>query len=67
MRKFVFGKALLVLAAGLWAGQDAAEAAAKAAKAPSAQELKLMSTFLSNFTELGFYDFDVKKSGDDEQ
>ena len=71
MRKFVFGKALSVLAvclaAGLWAGQDAAEAAAKAAKAPSAQELKLMSTFLSNFTELGFFDFDVKKSegGDD--
>ena len=54
------------LAAGLWGAQGAAEAVAKPAKAPSTQELKLMSTFLSNFTELGFYDFDVKKSGGDD-
>ena len=74
MKKRVFGKASLglaalslCLAAGLWAVPNPAEAAAaKAAKAPTAQELKLMSTFLSNFTELGFYDFDVKKSGDDD-
>ena len=29
-------------------------------------ELKRMGTFLSNFTELGFLDFDVEKSGGDE-
>lgn len=34
----------------------------KAEKAFTTQQLKLMSTFLSNFTEQGFYDFDVKKS-----
>ena len=73
MKKRIFGKASLSLSVlavsltvGLWAGQDAAEAAAKAAKAPTAQELKLMSTFLSNFTELGFCDFDVKESGPDD-
>ena len=33
---------------------------AKAAKAPADQQLKLMSTFLSNFTEVGLFDLDVK-------
>lgn len=32
----------------------------------SKAKLKLMSTFLSNFTELGFMDFDVKKDGNDD-
>ena len=72
MKKRVFGKASLSLSVlvvcltvGLWAGQGAAEAA-PAAKAPSAQELKLMSTFLSNFTEVGLCDFDLKESGPDD-
>ena len=63
-------KALLALsvclAALLCGVQGAAEAAANPAKASAAQQLKQMSTFLSNFTEQGFYDFDVKRSGDDE-
>lgn len=35
-------------------------------KTSQSQQLKLMSTFISNFTELGFYDFDVRKDGDDD-
>ena len=64
MRK-VFVKVLLV---GLVVGLMAASAAGAAApaKGVTAQQLKLMSTFLSNFTEQGFYDFDVKKGGDDD-
>ena len=58
MRKF--GKVLSVC---LMAGLLAAPALA-AAKGFTAQQLKLMSTFISNFTEQGFYDFDVKKGND---
>ena len=32
---------------------------------PAAAELKRMSTFLSNFTELGFFDFDTAAEGPD--
>ena len=64
MRK-VFVKVLLL---GLVVGLMAASAAGAAApaKGVTAQQLKLMSTFLSNFTEQGFYDFDVKKGEDDD-
>ena len=55
---------LAALLCGVHGGAVAAPA--KSAKAPAAQQLKQMSTFLSNFTEQGFYNFDVKKSGDDE-
>ena len=62
MNKRVFVKALLAcLAAGLLAMPALA-----ASKEFTAQQLKLMSTFISNFTEQGFYDFDVRKSGDDD-
>jgi hypothetical protein len=40
--------------------------AARGEAAYSAADLKLMSTFLSNFTELGFTDFDLKTEGSDE-
>ncbi len=33
---------------------------------PSAAELKKMGVFLSNFTELGYMNFDMKKDGSDE-
>ena len=62
--KKVFGKVLL---ACLMIGLLCVTAnAAAPSKGFTAQQLKLMSTFLSNFTEQGFYDFDVKKSGDDD-
>ena len=43
----------------------AAANAAQPAKDFTAQQLKQMSTFLSNFTEVGLWDFDVRESGDD--
>ncbi|MBR5733985.1 MAG: hypothetical protein IKX79_00395 [Desulfovibrionaceae bacterium] len=73
MKKCAFWKAfLLCLAVFLYPVQDQAGAfhvVNDALAAPSdnqAQErqLKLMSTFLSNFTEVRLFDFDVKKSGD---
>ncbi|MBO4334403.1 MAG: hypothetical protein J5846_01020 [Desulfovibrio sp.] len=54
---------LLCLVLGLCSALFAAPA--HAADFSQAQ-LKLMSTFLSNFTELGFMDFDVKKDGNDD-
>ena len=73
MLKRILGKTLLVcvmvglLAAPVLANANASpEKKAKPAKGFTAQQLKLMSTFLSNFTEIGLYDFDVKKSNDDE-
>ncbi len=33
--------------------------------APSAKELQRMGTFLSNFTEVGMFDFDIDDGGDD--
>lgn len=40
--------------------------AGAAAAAPfGKEEMKRMSVFLSNFTELGFYDFDVKEKSDE--
>ena len=56
MRKFVLTgvTASLLLAAGAaWA-------------APSADEMKRMGIFLSNFTEVGFFDIDAKTIGSDE-
>ncbi|MBO4312834.1 MAG: hypothetical protein J5838_00925 [Desulfovibrio sp.] len=54
---------LFCLAMGLCSALYAA--GAQAADFSQAQ-LKQMSTFLSNFTELGFRDFDVKKDGNDD-
>jgi hypothetical protein len=44
----------------------AATAFAAAQIKPNAAELKKMSTFLSNFTELGFMNFDIEADGSDE-
>ena len=65
MMKRMKWKASLVLLACLTAGQwtVAGADAAQPTKAPTAQELERMSTFLSNFTELGSFNFDVEKSG----
>ena len=68
------GKALLVcvmvglLAASAFANANAkpANGGGKSSKGFTAQQMKLMSTFLSNFTEQGFYDFDIRKSDDDD-
>ncbi|MBE6440817.1 MAG: hypothetical protein E7022_00575 [Desulfovibrio desulfuricans] len=54
---------LFCLALGLCSALYAASAQA-AGFSPA--QLKQMSTFLSNFTELGFRDFDVKKDGSDD-
>ena len=62
MRKSVFVKALLACLLVALLGT----VACAASKGFTAQQLKLMSTFLSNVTEQGFYDFDVKKSDDDD-
>jgi len=62
MKKFLSGIfiiAVVLMSATLVA---ASETKMKA----GAAELKKMSTFLSNFTELGFMDFDVKAKGPDE-
>ena len=66
MKKRVFGKASLALAAlsiclaaGLWGGRGAAEAA------PTAQELEQMSAFLTKFTEQALCDFDLKEGDSD--
>jgi hypothetical protein len=62
MKKFLYGIfmiAVVLMSATLVA---ASETKMKA----GAAELKKMSTFLSNFTELGFMDFDVKAKGSDE-
>lgn len=54
---------LFCLALGLCSALYAASAQA-AGFSPA--QLKQMSTFLSNFTELGFRDFDVKENGSDD-
>lgn len=59
MKKFVRAAALCVLVA------CAATAAGAKTLNPGAAELKKMSVFLSNFTELGYYGFDVGDSGSD--
>ena len=65
MRKCFWGKVLLIcLALGLCSVQNPAEAAQEAGF--SQAQLERMSTFLSNFTELGFMNFDLEKSGDDD-
>jgi hypothetical protein len=56
-------KKFLALAAALLLMSSPAFAAQETAYTPSAQELKKMSVFLSNFTELGFMNFDVQKDG----
>ncbi len=70
MIKRILGKTLLAaVMVGLLAAPVLANAEvkpAKAAKGFTAQQLKLMSTFLSNFTEIGLYDFDIRKDGDDD-
>ena len=50
------------------ASRTAAASDADAGKrvTPNAAELKKMNVFLSNFTEQGFTNFDVKAGGDDE-
>jgi hypothetical protein len=55
--------ALIVLLVVLCAG---AAFAAETKIQPKAEELKRMSTFLSNFTEQGFLNFDIEASGSDE-
>jgi hypothetical protein len=40
--------------------------AAESKKKPGAEEIKRMSTFISNFTEQGFMNFDVNADGSDE-
>jgi hypothetical protein len=62
MRKFVYG--ILILAIVLTSATLASAAETK--MKPSAAELKKMSTFLSNFTELGFTNFDVETKGPDD-
>ena len=47
-----------------WLPSDTKKPAAQDAGAFSPAELKLMSTFVSNFTEVRFPNFDMKKSGD---
>ena len=65
MRQRIWGKVLLIcLALGICSVQNPAEAAQEAGF--SQPQLKLMSTFLSNFTELGFMNFDVQTGGDDD-
>jgi hypothetical protein len=59
-RSFGVFCAAVVLAVLILAGAGAA-AAAPFGK----EEMKRMSVFLSNFTELGFYDFDVKEESDE--
>ncbi|MCR5347236.1 MAG: hypothetical protein K6E38_05605 [Fretibacterium sp.] len=44
----------------------AVAANAASAKGFTVQQLKSMSTFLSNFTEIGLFNFDIEKSGDDD-
>jgi hypothetical protein len=61
MRKFVYGVVILAIMA-LVTPVFAAETKMK----PSAAELKKMSTFLSNFTEQGFMNFDIEPDGSDE-
>ena len=59
MRKCFWGKVLLIcLALGLCSVQNPAEAAQEAGF--SQAQLERMSTFLSNFTELGFMNFDLE-------
>ncbi|MDY4033652.1 MAG: hypothetical protein SOY64_11450, partial [Pyramidobacter sp.] len=53
-----------VMAACALAACAAASAGAKTLD-PGAAELKRMSIFLSNFTELGYYGFDVGEDGSD--
>ncbi|MCR5346753.1 MAG: hypothetical protein K6E38_03170 [Fretibacterium sp.] len=59
---------LLAISALANAEVDSSKPAKKSnpAKVSQAQQLKLMSTFLSNFTEVGLFDFDIKKNGDDD-
>jgi hypothetical protein len=61
MKKFVYGILILTVILTSAALAGAAETKMK----PSAAELKKMSTFLSNFTELFFDNFDVKAEGPD--
>ncbi len=64
MRKSQFCKALFAcLFAVLLA---AAAPAAPKTTVFTPQQMKRMSTFLSNFTELGFFNFDTEASGDDD-
>lgn len=55
---------LLCLLAGLWA-VPMPHGTAWAGEPSGAQQLKLMSTFLSNFTEVRLFDFDVERGGND--
>jgi hypothetical protein len=66
MRKFM--DCVAVLAVLTFAGSAFAgfAFAAETKMKPSAAELKRMSTFLSNFTELDFMDFDIEADGSDE-
>jgi hypothetical protein len=54
---------VLVLAILVLAGSAFA---AESKKKPSAEEIKRMSVFLSNFTELGFMNFDIRADGSDD-
>jgi len=62
MKKILFG--ILILALVL---TSAPVAAAETKLKPGAAELKKMSVFLSNFTELFFNNFDVETGGSDER
>ncbi len=68
MKKLVFWKAFLVCLAvflSTWQSQADVARVVTPAKSVQGRQFKLMSTFLSNFTEVRLYDFDLKKSGDD--
>lgn len=55
---------LVCLLASLWA-MPMLHGVAWAGEPTKARQLKLMSTFISNFTEVGLFDFDVDRGGND--
>jgi hypothetical protein len=69
MRKFVYGiviLAMMTLAASAFVPLVPPVFAAETKIKPSAADIKKMSTFLSNFTEQGFMNFDIETNGSDE-
>ncbi|MCR4665757.1 MAG: hypothetical protein K5657_00485 [Desulfovibrio sp.] len=62
MRHLLLKTLLFLLTLGFVTSEGLTEARAADVSQP---EMKRMSTFLSNFTELGFMNFDVQKDGDE--